>query len=123
MAEAGFWIAWGLPTVGRERQALNHLKQSMPYLERLQQAGRIERFDITILKPQSIELGGFVLIQGTAGQIDSLRRDDDFQRWVNQIQLVADRVGMVDAWVDQGIDEAIGLYQDALQRLDHDQNA
>ena len=48
------------------------------------------------------------------GQIDPLRRADDFQTWLNQIQPVADRVGAVDAWVNQGLAEAIGLHEDAL---------
>lgn len=85
-------------------------------MARLTQDGQIERFDIAILKPQTTELGGFVLIQGTQEQIDSLRRDNDFQRWVTQVQLVADRVGIVDAWVNQGLDEATDLYEQALRK-------
>ena len=117
MAEAGVWVAWGIPARGRETQALDLLKESTTgYLERLAQEGQIERFDMAILKPQTTELGGFVLIQGTRDQIDSLRRDADFQAWVNQVQLVADRVGIVDAWVNDGLAEAIGLYEVALRK-------
>ncbi|AGB25885.1 hypothetical protein Mycsm_05711 [Mycobacterium sp. JS623] len=118
MAEAGFWVAWGLPTQGRERQALDLLNETRGYLERLVQAQQIERFDVAILKPQTIELGGFILIQGSEGQIDTLRRDADFQIWVNRVQLVADRVGMVDAWVDEGLTEATDLYRQALRKGD-----
>ena len=70
---------------------------------------RIERFDTAILKPQRTELGGFILIQGTKEQIDALRDDHDFARWVTQIQLVADKVGIVDARVNQWVPDAIGL--------------
>lgn len=119
MAEAGFWVAWGIPARGRERQALDLLKHTTTdYLEGLVQEQRIERFDTAILKPQSTELGGFILIQGTQTQIDSLRNDAEFGRWVTQVQLVADRVGIVDAWVNQGLGDAIELYEDALTRLD-----
>ncbi|HEV7420183.1 MAG TPA: hypothetical protein VGO30_10085 [Mycobacterium sp.] len=119
MAEAGFWLAWGIPARGRERQALDLLKHTTTeYLERLVQEGRIERFDTAILKPQSTELGGFILIQGTQQQIDSLRSDHDFGRWVTQVQLVADKVGIVDAWVNEGLVDAIDLYEEALKRLD-----
>ena len=117
MAEAGVWVAWGIPARGRETHALDLFKESRTgYLERLAQEGRIERFDAAILQPQTTELGGFVLIQGTRDQIDSLRRDADFQAWVNQVQLVADRVGIVDAWVNDGLAEAIGLYEVALRK-------
>jgi len=117
MAQAGLWLAWGIPARGRETQALELLKETTTgYLERLADAGQIERFDAAILKPQSTELGGFILIQGTQEQIDSLRRDADFLTWVNQVQLVADRVGIVDAWVNDGLTEAIGLYEVALRK-------
>jgi hypothetical protein len=117
MAQAGLWLAWGIPARGREPQALDLLKESTTgYLELLARDGRIERFDTAILRPQSTELGGFILIQGTQDQIDALRRDAEFQSWVNQVQLVADSVGIVDAWVNDGLSEAIGLYEDALRK-------
>jgi hypothetical protein len=119
VAEAGVWVAWGIPARGRERQALDLLKRTTAeYLEHMVAQGRIERFDTAILKPQSTELGGFILIQGTKEQIDALRDDHDFGRWVTQIQLVADKVGIVDAWVNRGVPDAIGLYEEALDRLD-----
>ncbi|AMO62252.1 Uncharacterised protein [Mycolicibacterium phlei] len=117
MAEAAFWIAWGLPARGREVQALDLLKESTTgYLDQLRDDGRIERYDTAILRPQSMELGGFVLIQGSQAQIDALRRAPDFEQWVTRIQLVADRVGIVDAWVNDGLGEAIDLYTEALQK-------
>jgi hypothetical protein len=72
MAEAGLWVAWGLPTHERERQALDLLNETKGYLERPAQDGQIERFDIAILKPQTTELGGFILIQGTQEQLFSI---------------------------------------------------
>ena len=117
MAQAGLWLVWGIPARGRETQALDLLKETTTgYLERLVQEGRIERFDTAILRPQSTELGGFILIQGMQEQIDSLRGDADFQSWVTQVQLVADRVGIVDAWVNDGLGEAICLYEIALRK-------
>lgn len=118
MSEAGVWVVWGIPARGRERQALDLLKHSMTsYLEGLSRAGRIERFDAALLRPQSTELGGFILIQGTAEQIDALRTDRDFQTWVTQVQLVADKVGIVDAWVNDGLPDAYDLYEEALRKL------
>ncbi len=119
MSEAGVWVAWGIPARGREKQALELLKSSTTgYLDQLQQEGLIERFDAAILQPQSTELGGFILIQGTHDQIDALRTNRDFQTWVTQVQLVADKVGIVDAWVGDGLDDAYSLYEDALRKLE-----
>lgn len=119
MAEAGFWLAWGIPTRGREHQALDLLKNTVRgYLDELAAGGRIERFDTAILKPQSTELGGFILIQGSKSQLAALRADHDFQQWVTKVQLVADRVGIVDAWVNDGLGDAFTLYEEALRTLD-----
>ncbi len=117
MAEAGLWIAWGIPARGRETRALDLLKETTTgYLQDLVKAGGIERFDTAILRPQSTELGGFILIQGSQQQIDALRHNSDFQTWLTQVQLVADRVGIVEAWVNDGLPEAIGLYEAALRK-------
>jgi predicted RNase H-like HicB family nuclease len=119
VAEAGFWVAWGIPTRGRERQALQLLKESITgYLDQLVSDGRIERFDTAILKPQSTELGGFILIQGSKPQLAELRGDHGFQQWVTRIQLVADKVGIVDTWAGEGLAEAFELYEEALRKLD-----
>jgi hypothetical protein len=115
VSEAGFWVAWGLPTRGRETNALATLRRSREFLQQLTDEQRIEWFDVVILRPQSVELGGFFLVQGSTEQIDTLRRTDDFAKWVNTVQLVADRVAVVDAWVDEGIDEAITRYEEALR--------
>lgn len=118
MAEAGLWVAWGVPTSGRERTALALLIETQDYLSGLQEQGRIERFDRVLLKPQNIELGGFVLIQGSKDQVDGLRRDPEFELWLNRVQLVADQVGIVDAWLGEGIGEAVALYETALESLE-----
>lgn len=116
MAEAGVWVVWGIPARGRETQALSFLKEALTgYLEDLVRDGRIERFDAAILKPQTNELGGFVLIQGTQQQIDALRHDREFETYAHQVQLIADHVGIVDAWVGDGLSDAFGLYEAALR--------
>lgn len=111
-------MAWGVPTQGRERNALALLIETEDFLSGLQEQGRIEHFDRVVLKPQNIELGGFFLIQGSKDQIDALRRDSDFEVWLNRVQLVADQVGIVDAWLGDGIAEAVALYEKALETLE-----
>ena len=117
MAEAGLWVAWGVPARGREKQAFETLTEAMSYLDTLRGEGKIERSDVVVLTPQSSELGGFVLIQGTQQQIDSLRREEEFQTWVARVQMVADKFGIVDVYVDQGLAPAFKRYQNALKRL------
>jgi hypothetical protein len=118
VAKVGFWIVWGVPARGRERYALEVIREATRELEGLQNEGRIEHFDMVVLMPQTIEFGGFCLISGSREQIDSLRNDDDFQRWVLRLQMVADKFGVMDAWVDQGIPVALRLYEEALNKVE-----
>jgi hypothetical protein len=118
MADAGLWVVWGVPARGREHNALQLLVETENYLSDLRELGRIDDFDRVILKPQSIEIGGFILIHGSKRQIDELRRDPDFEVWLSRVQLVADQVGVSDAWLSDGIAEAISLYEKALEKLD-----
>lgn len=98
-------------------QALEFFRESLEgYGAQLLRDGAIERYDVAVLRPQNMELGGFVLIQGSQEQIDALRRDGDFQQFVTQVQLVADSVGMVDAWVNDGLGDAFDLYEKALRK-------
>lgn len=116
MADAGVWVMWGIPAHGRETQALAFLKDKLTgYLEELVRDGRIERFDAAILKPRGSDTGGFVLIQGTQQQIDDLHDDAQFETYAHQVQLIADRVGIFEAWVGDGLTEAFGRYEDALR--------
>jgi hypothetical protein len=118
VSKVGFWIVWGVPARGRERYALEVFREATRELESLQDNGRIEHFDMVVLMPQNIEFGGFCLISGSREQINSLRNDDDFQRWVLRLQMVADKFGVMDAWVDQGIPVALRLYEEALNKVE-----
>jgi hypothetical protein len=107
---------WGIPARGRETQALAFLKDKLTgYLEELVRDGRIERFDAAILKPRASEIGGFVLIQGTQQQIDDLHHDAQFETYAHQVQLIADRVGIFEAWVGDGLADAFAMYEGALR--------
>ena len=99
--EAALMMVWGQPVRGREKQANNQLRESVRYLKRLQEEGRLERFEWGGLAPQAEDLWGFALLRGTTEQIDALRRTEEYARWVLRVSLVADRVRVFDATVDE----------------------
>jgi len=117
MAEAGLFLGWGQVVRGREKQALERFNESMQLYARLQDQGRIESFDVALLTPHGGDLQGFILIRGSAEQIDSLRRDEEFERLQQKVDLIVDRLGIVDALVDEGLAEGMGMYQDAVGEL------
>jgi hypothetical protein len=118
MAEAALCIAWGDAVKGRGKHALEVYAESMQYWERLQKGGQIERYDVTVLAPTGGDVGGFWLVRGTAAQIDSLRRSDEFLRLINRVQLLVTGLRVTDAYVDEGIAKVMSSYQDAVGELD-----
>lgn len=111
MAEAVF-IGWGDMIDGREKRALELFNKSMHYLRSLQEEGRIDRFDVAVLPRNDRDLRGFILIRGTAQQIDSLSNDVEFNRLLSDVQVVVDRVGLIDAFVDEALVRTMHQYQD-----------
>ena len=117
MAEAALFIGFGAAARGREKEALEIFNKSVQYWGRLQQEGKIDRFDVAILAPHGSDLGGFALLRGTAQQIDSVQREEEWQRLVAAVQLRVDGLGLVDALVDEELAKQLGYYQDAVGEL------
>ena len=48
-------------------------------------------------------------------QIDALRRQEDFMRFTQRVDQIVDSLGIVDAFVEEGLGQAIAIYQDAIR--------
>jgi hypothetical protein len=118
MSEAALCTAWGVPVRGREKHALEVFNEVVQYWGGLQKEGRIERFDVAVLTPNGGDLGGFLLVRGTAAQIDAVRRSEDYQRLINRSQLIADHFRVADAFVDEGLAQMLSQYGDEVGKLD-----
>ena len=116
MAEAALCTVWGDPIPGREKQALNVYNEAMQYWAGLQQEEKIERFDVTVLAPSGGDVAGFLVARGTAEQIDSLRRSEEYQQYLARGQLVASHVSIASAYVDEGLAQFMGWYQKVIER-------
>jgi hypothetical protein len=117
MAEAALFIGWGEPARGREKRALEVFNESMQYWGRLQKEGKIERFDVAALIPHGGDLGGFILLRGTAQQIDSVRRDQEFERLIARVRLMVDDIGLADAFVDEKLAQVMAQYQEEIGKV------
>ena len=118
MAEAGLFIRWGEVARGREKGALQVFNEGLQYFGRLQQEGEIESFELVVFMPHSPDDGGFVLLRGSAQQIDAVRRDEEFRRLINRARLRIDGFGVADTFVDEGVAQVINLYQEEVEKLD-----
>jgi hypothetical protein len=114
MADAGLFIGWGEVVRGREDRALDVFNETIEYYGQLQSDGRIESFDVALLEPHGGELQGFVLLRGSEDQIDTVRRDDDFQRLMTKASLLVDDLGLISAYIGEGLGRAMSIYQEEI---------
>jgi len=118
MAEAALCTHWGTPIPGREKQALKVFNETVQWWAGVQQEGKIERFDVTVLAPSGGEVAGFLVARGTAEQIDSLRRSKEYQQQLARAQLIATHLSVTDAYVDEGLAQIMSQYQEVIEQAD-----
>ena len=117
MAEAALCTVWGEAVPGREKQALDVYNEVVQYWARLQQEGKIERFDVTVLTPTGGDVTGFLLVRGTAEQIDSVRRTKEYLQLLSRVQLITTHLRIADAFVVEGLAQIMGQYQEVVEKV------
>jgi hypothetical protein len=117
MAEAGLFIGWGEPVTGREAKGLEVFAEALAYYGKAEQDGRIESSETVFLGPHGGDLGGFTLLRGSEEQMAALRADDELERIITRATLVVQNVGVVDAAVGDGVQDAVAVYQAAVSDL------
>jgi hypothetical protein len=117
MAEMGLFIGWGAPVRGREAKGLEVFNEAVAYAGRLQEEGRIESSEIVLLGAHGGDLYGFQLLRGSREGLDAVRADDEFQRITFRAGLIVERLGVVEAFLGEGLGPAIHLYQEQVGEL------
>ena len=102
---------------GSEKRALEAYRESMQYFGRLQEEGRIERFEVVVLAPTGGDVGGFWLLRGTEEQIDSVRRSEEYVALIQRVQLVVTGLRIADAFLDEGLVQVMGSYQKLVDEM------
>jgi len=116
MADRALFIGWDRAVRGREERALEVFNEAMGILGRMQQDGRIEKFDVMLLAP-SKELGGCISVQGSADQIAALREDEEFMRNTVDAELCVDGICHIDAFVNEGVSRQMELFQQRIAEV------
>ncbi len=116
MAERMLCICWDAPVRGREERALESFDEGVGLFGRMQQEGRLERFEVVLLEPHG-DLGGFMLLVGSASQVAALREDEEFRRVITNATLVVDGMRVVGGYAESGVAEQTGRYREALARM------
>ena len=116
MADRVLCIAWGQTRAGREERGLEVFNEALGLYGRMQQEGRIEKFDVVLLSPNA-ELGGYIELHGSAEQLAAVKEDDDFRRNAVDATLVVETFRHIDGVVNEGVAREIELYQEAIGKV------
>jgi hypothetical protein len=111
MADAGLFIGWGQVARGREDRALGVFNETIGFYGRLQEEGRIEDFEVSLLQPHGGDLAGFALLRGSEEQIDAIQHDDEFERLMTRAAFIVDNLGVVPAALGNGVARQVGFFE------------
>jgi hypothetical protein len=117
MADAGLFVGWGASVRGRERKGLEVFNEALAYYGAKQESGAIESSEVVFLAPHGGDLAGFILVRGSQEQMNALRQEGEFERLNTRADQIVERFGVVDAAIGEGLEEALGLYQEAIEEL------
>jgi hypothetical protein len=116
MADRVLFISWGANVAGREERGLEVFNEAMGLYGRMQQEGRIESFDVTLLNP-STGLDGYIALHGSAAQLAKIRDDDDFRRTLYDAAMIVQDLKMADGYTNAGIAREMEMYQEAISKV------
>jgi hypothetical protein len=116
MADRVLFISWGSPIAGREERSTEVFNDAVGYYGRLQQEGRIERFDVTLLGAHA-GTAGYMVLHGTHAQLDAVSEDDDFRDILVAAGLVVEDLDVCEGMTNAGIADAMERYQAQTARV------
>jgi hypothetical protein len=116
MADRVLFIGWGTPVRGMEARGLEVFNEALGLLGRMQQDGRIEEFDVTLLAPNG-GMNGYVQIKGSAEQITAVREDAEFRRNTADAGMIVDDLRHIEGYTNEGVARQMALYQEAIERV------
>jgi hypothetical protein len=116
MADRVLVISWGQTVRGREQHGLEVFEASLAYYAELQEAGRIEGFDVMLLQPNGL-MDGCMLLRGSHAQLDAIAEEERFRRLIVDASLIVDDLRVTPGFTAEGVQEAMGFYVDAVGRV------
>jgi len=117
MADRLLFIGWDEVVRGREEHAVEVFNETVGLYGRLQQEGRIERFDAVFLTPSGSGLQGYFELHGSPEQLAAVKEDQEFVRSMTHASLCVDDLRLIDGYCNQGIADQMAIYQEAVAKV------
>ncbi len=116
MADRVLFIGWGMSVRGREERGLEVFNEAIGIYGRMQQEGRIEKFDVVLLGPTA-DLNGYIELHGSAEQLAALRESEEFRRNLADASLIVDGLRLIDGFTNEAVAREMALYQESIARV------
>jgi hypothetical protein len=116
MADRLLFIGWGSPIPGREERALEVFSETVGLYGRMQQDGRIESFDVTLLTSNA-SLNGYMELHGSSAQMAVLRDDAEFMRAIADASMIVADLNVIDGFANEGVAQQMGIFAEAAARV------
>jgi hypothetical protein len=116
MADRVLFLGWGRSVRGREERGLEVFNEAIGLYGRMQQDGRIEKFDVVLLEPNA-GISGYIEVHGSAEQLNALRASADFRSMLADAGLIVDDMRLVEGAVNDGVAREMALYKDSIARV------
>ncbi len=113
MADRVLFISWHAPVRGREERGLEVFNESIGLYGRLQQEGRIEKFDVVLLGASG-DLNGYIELHGSAEQLAAVREDEEFRRNTIEASLIVDGLRHIEGITNEELARQMALYQESV---------
>jgi hypothetical protein len=113
VSESGLFVGWGQAVRGREKRSLDVFNEAVTYYGERMADGSIESFEPVLLNPHGGDLQGFFLIKGSAQGLATMMASEEFQRLHVRAGMIVENLGIIDAWVGDGVLSQLGYFGDA----------
>jgi hypothetical protein len=117
MAGDALFIGWGTVVRGREQLSLQVFGEAIEYYGKLQQEGRIERFEPFLLEFHGGDLNGFIVMYGERAKLDEVRADAEFVRLAARANAVVENLGIVNALTGEALGARMQLFGEVSQEV------
>jgi hypothetical protein len=116
MADRVMFISWGPPVRGREQHSLEVFNEAVGLFGSMQQDGRIESFDVVVMRPNG-HLNGYMQLHGSAEQLTAMREAEDFQRITADASLCVEDLRQLDGVTNEGVARQMAIIQEAIAKV------
>ena len=116
MADRVLFISWGTPVPGREERGLEVFNDAIGICGRMQQEGRIEKFDVVLFEPNG-DMNGYIEMHGSAEQIAAVHEDEEFQRNTVDASLVVEKLRHINGATNDEVARQMAMYQESIGRV------